>query len=158
MPSHPLTNFEIQKYYQNQPRFNSLYSRDNLPNKIKNGAYVINLDEYSDIGTHWIVLYVKNNNITYFDSFGVEYIPKENIKFIGRTSSSASLNKNVIVNIFRIQAYDSIMCGYFCSGFINFMIKGKTLTDYTNLFSPNDFKKIDDIILIISSITHMYKN
>ena len=158
MPSHPLTNFEIQKYYQNQPRFNSLYSRDNLPNKIKNGAYVINLDEYFDIGTHWIVLYVKNNNITYFDSFGVEYIPKENIKFIGRTSSSASLNKNVIVNIFRIQAYDSIMCGYFCSGFINFMIKGKTLTDYTNLFSPNDFKKIDDIILIISSITHMYKN
>ena len=103
-------------------------------------------------------MYVKNNNITYFDSFGVEYIPKENIKFIGRTSSSASLNKNVIVNIFRIQAYDSIMCGYFCSGFINFMIKGKTLTDYTNLFSPNDFKKIDDIILIISSITHMYKN
>ena len=75
--------------------------------------HVINLDEYSDIGTHWVALYVKNNDITYFYSFGVEHIPKEIIKFIGRPSSSALLSKNVIANIFRIQAYDSIMCGYF---------------------------------------------
>ena len=68
MPPHPLTNFEIQKYYQNEPRFNGVYSRDNLP-KIKDGAYVINLDEYSDIGTHWVALHVNNNNVTYFDSF-----------------------------------------------------------------------------------------
>ena len=95
---HPLTNFEIQKDYQNEPRFNSVYSRDNLPNKINDGGYVKNLDEYSDIGTHWVVLYVKNNDITYFDSFGVEYIPKEIIKFIG--------NKNIKTNIFRIQAHD----------------------------------------------------
>ena len=88
-----------------------------MPNKIKDGAYVINLDEYSDIGTHWIALYVKNNDITYFDSFGEEHIPKENIKFIGR--------KNIIANIFRIQAHDSIMCGYFCIVFIDFMFKGK---------------------------------
>ena len=101
MSPHLLTNFEIQKYYENESRFNSVYSRDNLPNKIKDGAYVINLDEYSDIGTHWIALYVKNNDITYFDSFGVEHIPKEIIKFIDR--------KNIITNIFRIQAYDSIM-------------------------------------------------
>ena len=68
----------MQKYYQNEPRFNGVYSRDNLP-KIKDGAYVINLDEYSDIGTHWVALYVQNNNnnVTYFDSFGVEHIPKE---------------------------------------------------------------------------------
>ena len=65
-PPHPLTNFEIQKYYHNQPRFNGVYSRDNLP-KINDGAYVINLDEYSDAGTHWIALYVLNNNVTYFD-------------------------------------------------------------------------------------------
>ena len=84
MPPHPLTNFEIQKYYENESKFNDVYSRDNLPNKIKDGAYVINLDEYSNIGTHWIALYVKNNDITYFDSFGVEHIPKEIIKFIGR--------------------------------------------------------------------------
>ena len=83
MQLHPLTNFEIMKYYENESRFNGVYSRDNLPNKIKDGAYIIN-DEYSDIGTHWIALYVKNNDITYFDSFGVEHIPKEIIKFIGR--------------------------------------------------------------------------
>ena len=76
MPPHPLTNFEIQKYYQNESRFNSVYSRDNLP-KIKDGAYIINLDEYSDIGTHWVSLYVENNDVTYFDSLGVEHIPKE---------------------------------------------------------------------------------
>ena len=84
-------------------------------------------------------MYVKNNDITYFDSFAVEHIPKEIIKFIK--------NKNIKTNIFRIQAHDSIMCGYFCIGFINFMFKGKSLTEYTNLFSPNDFKKNDDTIL-----------
>ena len=79
---HPLTNLEIQGY-QNEPRFNGVFSRDNLPNSIKNGAYVINLDEYRDIGTHWVALYVNNKTIIYFDSFGVEHIPKEIIKFIG---------------------------------------------------------------------------
>ena len=131
LPPHPLTNYEIQEYYQN-----------NLPNNnnnIKNGAYVINLDEYHDIGTLWIVLYVNNKTITYFDSFGVEHIPKEIIKIIVR--------KKIITNIYRIQAYDSIMCGYVCIGFINFMFNGKSLTDYTNLFSPNDFNKNDDTIL-----------
>ena len=146
MPPHPLTNFEIQKYYQNEPKFNGVYSRDNLPDKIKDGAYVINLDEYSDIGTHWVALYVLNN-VTYFDSFGVEHIPKEIKTFINRPSSSASHNKNIKTNIFRIQAYDSIMGGYFCIGFIKFMLAGKTLTDFTNLFSLNDLKKNDDIIL-----------
>ena len=77
MLPHPLTNFEIQKYYQNEPRFNGVYSRDNLSVKIKDGAYIINLDEYYDIGTHWVALYVSNNDVTYFDSFGVEPIPKE---------------------------------------------------------------------------------
>ena len=137
MPPHPLTNFEIQKYYQNEPRFNGVYSRDNLP-KIKDGAYVINLDEYSDIGTHWIALYVKNNIVTYFDSFGVEHIPKEIKTFIN--------SKNIKIDIFRIQAYDSIMCGYFYIRFINFMLAGKTLTEYTNLFSPNNFQKNDDML------------
>ena len=138
---------EIIKYYENESRFNGVYSRDNLPNKIKDGAYVVNLDEYSDIGTHWIALYVKSNDITNFDIFGVEHIPKEIIKFIGRPSSSASLRINAITNIFRIQSYDSIMCGYFCFGFIDFMFEGKTLTEYTNLFSPNDLKKNNDTVL-----------
>ena len=87
MPPHPLSNFEIQKYYQNEPRFNGACSRDNLPKllnsaEIKDGAYIINLDEYSDIGTHWVALYVHNNDVTYFDSFGVERIRKEIKAFI----------------------------------------------------------------------------
>ena len=81
-PPHPLTNFEIQEYYQHEPRFIGVFSRDNLPNNIKNGAYVINLDEYHDIGTHWIALYVNNKIVIYFNSFGVEHIPKEIKKFI----------------------------------------------------------------------------
>ena len=107
-----MTNLEIQKYYKNEPKFNGVYSRDNL-STIKDGAYVINLDEYFDIGTHWVALWV-NNNVTYFDSFGVEHIPKEIIKFIENR------------NIFTIQAYDSIMCGCFCIGFIDFMFQGKS--------------------------------
>ena len=139
IPPYPLTNFEIQAYDQNEPRFNGVCSRGNLPNKIKNGAYVINLDEYHNIGTHWVALYVNNKSATYFDSFGVEHIPKEIEKFIG--------NKSIITNLFRIQAYDSVMFGCFCIGFIDFMFNGNSLTDFTNLFSPNDFKKNDDIIL-----------
>ena len=127
----------MMKYYENESRFNGVCSRDNL-SKIKDGAYVMNLDEYSDIGTHWVALWT-NNNVIYFDSFGVEHIPKEIIKFIE--------NRNIKTNIFRIQAYDSIMCGYFCITFIDFIFKGKSLTDYTNLFSTNHFKRNDDTIL-----------
>ena len=112
MPAHPLTNFEIQEYYKNEPRFNGVYSRDNLLKTIKNGVCVINLDEYADLGTHWIALYVKDNEVIYFDSFGVEHIPKEIKNFIG--------HKNIKTNIFRIQADNSIMCGYLYIGFIDF--------------------------------------
>ena len=94
---------------------------------------------FYDIGTHWIALYVNNETVTYFDSFGIEHIPKEVKKFID--------NRNVISSIYKIQNYDSIICGYFCIGFIDYMFKGKSLTDYTNLFSPKNFKKNDDIIL-----------
>ena len=135
----PLTNLEIQKYYKNEPRFNGVFSRNNLPKKIKDGAYVINLDEYADVGTHWIALFCNKNEIVYFDSFGVEHVPEEIKEFIG--------NKNIKANIFWVQANDSVMCGYFCIGFIDFMLAGKKLTDFTNLVSPHDFKKNHDIIL-----------
>ena len=82
LPFHPLTNTEISEYYANEPRFNGVYSRNNLPNKIKKGAYVINLDEYENTGTHWVSLFVKPKYTVYFDSFGVEHIPKEINKFI----------------------------------------------------------------------------
>ena len=138
MQPHPLTNFEIQDYYQNEPRFNGVFSRDNLPKKIKNVSYLINLDEYADVGTHWIGLFYNRNEIVYFDSFGVEHVSEEIKKFVG--------NKNIKANIFGVQANNSV-CGYFCIGFIDFMQAGKKLTDFTSMFSPHDFKKNDDIIL-----------
>ena len=92
------------------------FSRDNSPDKIKDGAYVRNIDEYSDIGTHWIALYVNIKSVTCFDSFGAKHVPKEIKNFIN--------NKNIIAKMFRTHAYDSVMCGYFCIGFIAFMFKG----------------------------------
>ena len=123
-----------------------MYSRNNLPNKIKKGAYVINLDEYENTGRHWVSLFVKTNETIYFDSFSIEHIPKEINKFINNDMTKSSSLKSIKSNIFRTQAYDSIMCGYICIEFINYMLKGKTLLDYTNLFSPNDFKKNDRVI------------
>ena len=84
-------------------------------------------------------MYVQNNDVTHFDSFTVEHIPKEIKTFFS--------NKSIKTSIFRIQAYDSIMWAYFCIGLINFMLARKTLTDFTNLFEPNNFKRNDDIIL-----------
>ena len=87
---------------------------------MKDGVCLINTDEFKSIRTHWITLYVNGNNIICFDSFGIEHTPKEIKKFIG--------SKNMITNTYRIQAYDEIICGYFCIGFIDFM---------SSLFSPN---------------------
>ena len=108
--------------------------------------YVINLDEYENTGTHWVALFVKPKYAVYFDSFGIEHIPKEINKFINNDTTKLSAIARIKSNTFRIQAYDSIMCGYFYIEFINYMLKGKTLLDYTNLFSPNDFKKNDQVI------------
>ena len=131
MPPHPLTNFETQEYFKNEPKFNGVFSRNNLPKTIKKGAYVINLDNSKNTGTHWVVLFVKSNEMIYFDSFGVEHIPKEIKEFIK--------NKDIKTNLFRIcLECNSVMCGYFCILFIEFMFKGKTLNDFTNFFSPND--------------------
>ena len=139
MSPHPLTNFEIQRYYHNEPKFYGLFSRNNLPETLKDRAYVINLDEYADVGTHWTALFFVRNEIVYFDRFGVENVPEEIKKFVE--------NKNIIANIFRVQANDSVICGCFCIELIGFMLAGKNLTDYNSLFSPYDFKKNDDIIL-----------
>ena len=136
---HPLTTFEKQKFYQNEPRFNEIYSRDNLPEKIKDGAYLTNLDEHSDIGTNWIALYALDNNDTYFESSEVERMLKEIKKCIDKS--------RVVNNIFRIQKYDSVMCRYFCIRFIDFMLKAESLAEFTNLFSLNNFEKNDDTIL-----------
>ena len=96
---HPLTNFEIKEYYRMESRFNGVYSRDNLPEKIKEGAFIINLDEYAEVGTYWVALFFKRNEIVYFDSFGVEDLPEEIKEFI------------VNNNIFRVPGKNSIQCG-----------------------------------------------
>ena len=139
MPPHPLANLEIQKHYLNKPRFNGAYSRNNFPQKINDRAYVINLDEYEDVGTHWIAIFCRKNEIVYFNSFGVEHVPEEIKEFIG--------NKNIKTNIFRLQANNSRMCGYFCIGFIDYILVGKKLTDFTSMFFPYDFEKNVGIIL-----------
>ena len=104
-------------------------------------GYVINLDEYADVGTRWIDLYNSNMEITYFASFGFEHVPKEIERFIW--------HKNIKTSTFRIQANNSIMCGYFCIGFIDFIFAGKTLIDYTGLFRPCDFEKKDNKFLVV---------
>ena len=131
MPPHPLTNFEIQKYYQNEPRFNGVYSRDNLQ-KIKDGAYIINLDEYSNIGTHWVAFYVQNNRATYFDSFRGEHIPKEIKTFIGNkniSNTSIWLKKIFVLDLL-------ILC-----------LQERLKLTLQIFFSPSNFKRNDDIIL-----------
>ena len=105
--------------------------------KIKDRAYVINLDEYADVSTHWIALFCRRSEIINF-----EEIKKKEIKEFYR-------NKNIKIkaNIFRVQSNNSIMFGYFCIGFIDFMFAGKKLTDFTSMFSPYDFEKNDTIIV-----------
>ena len=114
MLPHPLTNFETQNFYQHESQFNGVYSRNNLP-KVKNG---INLHKFKSIKTHWIASYVNGNSAIYFDSLWVEHIPRKNKKVIR--------DKNIITNIYRIQVYGSTMFGYFCVGFIEFILKGKS--------------------------------
>ena len=127
-----------KKYYQNKSKFNGVYSRNTSP-KIKDGAYIRNLDEYKLIRNPWIDLHVNGYNVTSFNSCAVEHIPKKIKKFRG--------NRNVTTNSFRIQAYDSIMSEYFCTEFTDFMLKDKSLLNYSNLFSPNKYEKYDKIIL-----------
>ena len=134
MPSHPLTNFELERVYQNESRFNGVFSRNNLPGKTKGGVYVINLNKYADIGAQQIALFCNKNEVVYFDSFGVAHVLKETKEFVG--------NRNMIANIFRVQANNSVMCGYFCIVFTDFMLAGKTLTDFTNFYLPVTSRKM----------------
>ena len=105
---------------------------------MKDGSYVINLDDKRSKGTHWVSLFIDRNTVVFFDSFGIENIPQEELKKIK--------DKLITHNILRIQDNESIMCGFYCISFIEYIYAGKTLLDYTNLFSPNDYKKNDKII------------
>ena len=136
IPPHHLTNLYRNIIKMNQDLMEFFVEIIYLK-KIKDGAYIINLDQYANVGTHWIALFCKKNEIVYFDSFGAEYIPNEIKEFIKKFPGS----KNIETKIFRVQEDNSIMCGYFCIEFIDFMLAGTKLTDYTNLFSPHDLKK-----------------
>ena len=97
---------------------------------------MINLDDKKSKGTHWVSLFIDRNTTVHFDSFGMEHIPQEVLNKI----------KEITHNIFRIQDNDSIMCGYYCTAFIEYMLAGETLLYNTNLLSPNDYKRNDKII------------
>ena len=132
IPPHPLTNIEIITKMKQDLMVLILEI-------IENGAYVVNLHVYQNIGTHWIALHCTDNEVIFFYSFGIEHIPLEIKKFIS--------HKNIKTNIFRLQANNSIMCGYCSIKFIDFMLKDTYLFEFTSFFSPYDFKKNDDTIL-----------
>ena len=137
MLHYPVTNIKIQRY-QNRSKFKYIYSQNNLPNTVKNGSYIVKIDKCRSIVMYWIALYSNYNSVTYFDSFGVEQIPEETNRFID--------NKNITV-IFRTPTYDLIMCRYFCIGFPDSVFNVKTLTGFTNIFLPHNFRKNDEVIL-----------
>ena len=137
VPRHPSNNIEITNYFNNDPKFNGVFLRKNL-HRIKDEAYVINLDHKNSKGTHWVSLFIDRNTALYFDSFGIKYIPLNVLNKIK--------DKSITHNIFRLQNNECIINEFCCTGLIGYMIPGKTLLDYTNLFSPNDYKKSDEVI------------
>ena len=134
---HPLSNIEITKYFNNKPRFNAVFLRNNW-SRIRNGVYEMNLDDKKSKGIQWVLLFIDRNGGVYRDSFGIEHIPQEVLNNFR--------DKSITHNLFRIQDSYSIMCRLFCIDFIEYMLAGKTLLDHTNLFSPNDYKKNNKII------------
>ena len=115
-PLHPLNNIEIANYFNYKPRFNGVISRNNLP-KIKDGTYVISLYDKNSKGTHWVTLFANKHTAVYSDSFGIEQIPQEVLKRIK--------DKSITRNIFRIQDNESIMCGFYCAAFVEYLLAEK---------------------------------
>ena len=131
-----LSKIEIAYYFKYKPRFNDVFSRNNLP-RIKDEPYVKSLNDKNCTGTHWVSLFIHKKVAIYFDSFGTEYIPQELLNKIKDTS--------ITHNTFRMQDNESIMCGFYFIAFAEYMLARKTFLDHTNLFSPNDYKKKDKI-------------
>ena len=127
-----LNNIEITNYFKYEPRFNSIFSRNNLP-RIKDGAYVIHLDDKNSKGTYWVSVFIDRNKTVYFHSFGIGYFPQEILDKIR--------DESITHNIFRIQDNESIMCGFYCIAYRRYAYRIKICLDYTNLFSWNDCKE-----------------
>lgn len=138
IPVRTLSNTDIIKYYNNNPLFNGVYSRDNLPKQIKDKKYIINMDSKENKGTHWVAINnILNDKCLYFDSFGA-LPPKEIISFM-RTG-----NKTIVCNDYRIQDFNSIMCGYYCIDFLN---NGREYSNWLLQYNPNNYKLNDKIVL-----------
>ena len=138
-PPHPLTNLEIEKYFEDELQFNGVFFRGNLLEITKDGGYIVNLDDMGRAGTHWVVIFLNDNRATYFDSFGVEHLLREVLRFLK--------GKDIHANIFRVQPDRSFLCGYYCLKFLDFMFDGKSLMDFTSMFSLTDFGANDRKIL-----------
>ena len=136
---HPLNNKKITNFFNYEPIFNGVFARNNLP-RIKDWAYLINLDDKKCKGTHWVSLFIDRNTVVYFAYFQIEHIPQEVFSKIR--------DKSITRNIFRIQDNEAITCGFYCITFIEYILTGRNLLEYTNLFSPNDHKKNDKVINI----------
>ena len=135
---HPLSNIKITNYFNDEPRFNGVFSRNNLP-RIKDGAHVTNLDDEKSKVTQWFSLFSDINTAVFVDFFEAEYTPQKALNKI------RLIRKLITLNIFRIQDNNSVICGFYCIAFIEYMVVGQTLLD-TNLFSTNDYQKNDKII------------
>ena len=134
MPLPILSNIKTAKYFNYDPRFNGVFSRDNLP-RMKDGAYIINLNDKQSGVRRWVSFFIDRNIAVYFDSFGIDYIPQKVLRKIK--------DKSITHNIFRAQSDDSIMSEFYCIIFIEYMLAGKTLLDYTNLFSSTNYRNND---------------
>ena len=132
---HLLSNIDITNYFDYEPRFDGVFSKKNS-SRIKHGAFLINLDDKKSKGRHWVTLLIDRNKVVYFLSFETQYILQEIL----------NKDKSITHSIFRIPNDDSILCGFYCMALIEYMLAGKALLDYTNLISPNDYKKNDKII------------
>ena len=127
MPLPILSNIKTAKYFNYDPRFNGVFSRDNLP-RMKDGAYIINLNDKQSEVRHWVSFFILH-------SFGIDYIPQKVLRKIK--------DKSITHNIFRAQSDESIMSEFYCIIFIEYMLAGKTLLDYTNLFSSTNYRNND---------------
>ena len=139
MPIHPLSNFDFDSYYSGNRFYGGTFSRDNLPATIDDKFYIINLETRFESGSHWVMVYNVEMTCYYFDSFGID--PAEEILNFMKTG-----RKRVIMNTYRIQDVNSILCGYFCVYFIDELLKGKKFQSILLEFSPSNYKQNDEII------------
>ena len=144
---HPFSNIKITEYFSCKPKFNSGFSRNNL-SRLKDGAYVINLNDNKSKGTNWVSLFIDRNTVIYFNSLELNIFLKKNFK---------KSKKNQLLTIYLEYKNESTICRFYYIAFIKYILAGKTLLDYTNLFSRNNYKK-NDITIYVLKINMIERN